>query len=101
LAGKFKPTKRLYREAAKAQDLNIKLFDRAKAAGVIRSDVEVVDIALLLEQLASVQIGDLHRTAELRQRYLTLILVALHAPATTPLPGRPPDCQEVNGRWDV
>jgi AcrR family transcriptional regulator len=101
LAGKFKPNKKLYREAAKAQDLNIRLFDRAKAAGVIRSDVEVVDIALLFEQLASVQIGDLRRTAELRQRYLTLILVALHAPPTTPLPGRPPDWQEVNGRWDV
>jgi AcrR family transcriptional regulator len=100
LAGTFKPSKELYREAAKSQELTIKLFERVKAAKAIRSDVEVADIALLFEQLAAVQVGDTRRTAELRQRYLALILDALRAPGTQPLPGPPPGWRDINSRWD-
>jgi AcrR family transcriptional regulator len=101
LAGTFKPTKALYREAAKSQGLTIKLFERVKAAGAIRSDIEVVDIALIFEQLAAVQIGSPHRTAQLRQRYLALIFDALRAPNNDPLPGPPPDWKDINSRWDA
>jgi AcrR family transcriptional regulator len=101
LAGTFKPSKELYRQAAKSQELTVRLFERVKASGVIRSDIEVVDIALLFELLAAVQIGGPRRSAQLRQRYLALILVALRAPSTKPLPGPVPDWQDLNGRWDT
>jgi AcrR family transcriptional regulator len=101
LSGKFKPGKALFQEAAKAQELNVRLFERTKAAGVIRADVGVVDIALLFEQLAAVQIGDPRRTVQLRRRYLALILDALRAPAAKTLPGPPPVWPEVNNRWDT
>jgi AcrR family transcriptional regulator len=100
LAGTFKPSKELYRQAEKAQDLTVRLFERVKAAGAMRSDIEVVDIALLFEQLAAVQIGGPQRTAQLRQRYLALIFDALRAPTTKPLPGPAPDWQDINSRWD-
>jgi AcrR family transcriptional regulator len=100
LAGKFEPSKELYCTAAKSQELTVKLFERVKAAKMIRSDVEVVDIALIFEQLAAVQIGDSAKTAKLRQRYLALIFDALRCPNAAPLPGPPPDWQEINKRWD-
>jgi AcrR family transcriptional regulator len=100
LAGTFKPSKALYREAERAQELNLRLFGRTKSAGVLRSDVEPTDIALLFEQLAAIRIGDADRTAQLRQRYLTLILESLTARSAPPLPGRAPEWREINGRWD-
>jgi AcrR family transcriptional regulator len=100
LAGKFKPSKELYRTAAKSQELTVKLFERVKAAKMIRSDVEVVDIALIFEQMAAVQIADSAKTAKLRQRYLTLMFDALRCPKVTPLPGPSPDWQDINKRWD-
>src|SRR5579859_6705124 len=66
LAGTFQPTEDLYREAARAQDLNERLFERTRAAGVLRSDVTVNDIALVLEQLAAITLGDRSRTHQLR-----------------------------------
>jgi hypothetical protein len=71
-----------------------------KTAKAIRSDIEVSDIALLFELLAAVQIGAPRRTAQLRQRYLALILDALRTPAAAPLPGPPADWPEINSRWD-
>ena len=100
LAGTFTPSREVYREAARSQELTIKLFERVKATGAIRSDIEVVDIALIFEQLAAVQIGSPRRTAQLRQRYLALILDALRAPSNEPLPGPPPDWKDINSRWD-
>jgi AcrR family transcriptional regulator len=99
LAGTFRPTEELNREAARAQELNHRLFDRTRAAGAIRPDVAVDDLGFLFEQLAAVHIADEQRTRELRQRYLALILDALHAPSAKPLPGPPPRWEEVTERW--
>lgn len=101
LAGTFKPNKKLYGEARKAEALNIELFERTKASGVLRSDIEVADIALLFEQLAAIRIGSARRTALLRQRYLTLLFDALRAAGPTALPGPSPTLDEVNSRWDT
>jgi hypothetical protein len=79
LAGTFTPTHELYRESARAQALNERLFERTRAAGAIRPDVEVDDLALLFEQIASIRLGDEARTAVLRRRYLALVLDALRA----------------------
>jgi AcrR family transcriptional regulator len=99
LAGTFEPTEGLYREAARAQRLNERLFKRTRAAGAIRPDVHVNDIAVVLEQLAAVKLGDRKRTRQLRHRYLALTLDALHAPSEDRLPGTPPSWQELSSRW--
>jgi AcrR family transcriptional regulator len=99
LAGTFTPTEELYREAQRARELNSRLFERIRATGAIRPDVEVDDISLLLEQLAAVRLGDEERTQQLRHRYLALMLDALHAPAESTLPGPPPSWEEIDRRW--
>ena len=100
LAGTFQPTEDLYREATRAQELNERLFERTRAAGVLRADATVNDIAIVLEQLAAITLGDRPRTHQLRHRYLTLQLDGLKAPGRTPLPGPPPSWQELSGRWE-
>ena len=99
LAGTFAPTEELYRDSEKAQELNVRLIERTKAAGVLRGDIEVDDIALLLEQLAAVRIGEEERTHQLRRRYLALLLDALCAPSGSRLPGPPPTWEEIGQRW--
>ena len=100
LAGTFTPTEELYRDSRKAQDLNLRLFERTKTAGAIRPDVEVDDLSLLFEQVAAVRIGDEERTRQLRRRYLALLLEALRVPSGSPLPGPPPSWEEISRRWE-
>lgn len=100
LAGTFTPTEELYRDSERAQELNLRLFKRTKAADAIRPDIEVSDISLLLEQLAAVRVTDEARTRQLRHRYLALHLEALHAPAGSELPGPPPSWGEIGQRWE-
>jgi AcrR family transcriptional regulator len=99
LAGTFVPTEELYRDSARAQELNQRLFGRTRDAGAIRSDVEVDDIALLFEQLAAVRMGDEERTRQLRRRYLELLLDALRDRSGSRLPGPPPSWEEIQRRW--
>lgn len=101
LAGTFTPTEELYREAERARRLNERLFERVREAGVVREDIVFDDVSLLLEQLATVRIGDRERTFQLRHRYLALFLEAIHAPSESELPGPPPTWEETSGRWDV
>jgi AcrR family transcriptional regulator len=100
LTGIVKPSKEPYRQAAKSRELTVNLFERVKAAAAIRSDIEVVNIALIFEQRAAVQVGGPRRTAQLRQRYLALKLDALRAPHIEPLPGPSPDWQDMSSRWE-
>jgi hypothetical protein len=79
----------------------VRLFECTKAAGAIRPGIEVVDISLLFEQLAAVRVADEERTRQLRQRYLALILDALHASCGTQLPGPPPSWEEIARRWET
>jgi AcrR family transcriptional regulator len=99
LAGTFSPTEELYRQSERAQELNVELFWRTRAAGAIRPDIEVNDIALLLEQLAAVRLGDEKRARQLRRRYLALLLDALHDRPGSRLPGPPPSWEEIGRRW--
>jgi AcrR family transcriptional regulator len=99
LAGTFSPTEELHRDSRKAQELNVRLLERTKAAGALRPDVEVDDLSLLFEQLAAVRIGDMGRTRQLRRRYLALLLDALSVPSGSPLPGPPPSWEEISQRW--
>jgi len=99
LAGTFTPTEELYRDSERAQELNVLLFERTRAAGAIRSDIKVDDIALLLEQLAAVRMGGEERTRQLRHRYLALLLEGLRAPSDSKLPGPAPSWEEIDRRW--
>jgi AcrR family transcriptional regulator len=100
LAGTFTPTQELYRDADRAQELDTRLLERTKAAGVIRADLNISDLSLLFEQVASVRLGDQDRTSQLRHRYLALLLDALHTPSPGPLPGPPPSWEEISRRWN-
>ena len=99
LAGLFTPTDDFSPLVQAAERLNEQILGRAKAAGVVREDLEVDDISLVLEQLAAIRVGDPERTAQLRRRYLALQLEALHAPAQGVLPGPPPQREELAARW--
>jgi AcrR family transcriptional regulator len=100
LAGTFTPTQDLYDEANRAQELNVRLLERTKAAGAVRADLDVNDLTFIFEQVASVRLGDEDRTRQLRHRYLGLLLDGLHTPSPGPLAGPPPRWEEISGRWD-
>ena len=79
----------------------MRLFGRTMAAGAIRQDIAVDDISMLLEQLAAVRVADEERTLQLRHRYLTLLLDALHTSSGSSLPGPPPSWEEISQRWQT
>ena len=99
LAGTFTPDEQLHHAAAHANDLNQTLIRRVREAGVIRDDIDVADLGLILEQIASVRVDDQTRTSQLRQRYLALVLEALRHPGADTLPGPPPHPDELAARW--
>ena len=101
LAGTFTPTEDLYRDAARAQELNVALFERVREAGAVRPDMVVDDIAWVLEMVAAIRLRDGQRTGELRARYLALLLDGLRAPGPDPLPGPPPTWAEIGERWNT
>jgi AcrR family transcriptional regulator len=99
LAGTFTPSDELNRDAGIAQELNERLVERTRAAGAIRDDLDVNDLSMVFEQLASIRLGDEARTRQLRHRYLALLLEAMHGPSSSPLPGPPPTWRELTARW--
>lgn len=99
LAGTFTPTEELNRDAAVAQQLNERLFERTMRSGALRPDLDVNDLSMVFEQVASIRMGDQARTSQLRHRYLTLLLEAMRGPGNGPLPGPPPTWPELVGRW--
>lgn len=99
LAGTFEPTEIHAQLGARLQLVAEELFARVQASGETRRDVTLLDIGFLLEALAQIQLGDAPRTAELRQRLLTLIIDSLRPGSGTELPGQPPTWAEQNMRW--
>ena len=99
LAGTFTPTEAHWRDGETAFQLNVRLLNRTKAAGVLRPEIDVGDLALLFEQLAAIKVDDPERTKQLRQRYLALLLDALRDTSAAPLPGPPPTWDEISRRW--
>jgi AcrR family transcriptional regulator len=99
LAGTFVPTTEQMTLAEQMQALGIELFERTRAAGQLRDGITYLDIEYLLELLARVKLGDAKRTAELRQRHLTVIIDGLRCDQPSPLPGEPPTWEEQTQRW--
>ncbi len=101
LAGTFTPDQTLWEMSEYAGTLNVALFERTRAAGVIRPDITVADLGLIFEQIAAVAYGaSPERTATLRQRSLALVLEGLRAdPPTIDLPGPTVTDDEFAARW--
>jgi AcrR family transcriptional regulator len=99
LAGTFTPTEAHWRDGETAFQLNVRLLNRTKAAGVLRPEIDVGDLSLLFEQLAAIKVGDPERSKQLRQRYLALLLDAIRDTSAAPLPGPPPTWDEISRRW--
>jgi AcrR family transcriptional regulator len=100
LAGTFTPTETHWHEGEKAFQLNTRLLNRTREAGVLRREFSVGDLSLLFEQLAAIKVGNRERTRQLRQRYLALLLDALRDTDAAPLPGPPPSWKEIRRRWE-
>jgi len=99
LAGTFVPTEQHQQDAERMRLLSEQLFERARAAGAIRPDATELDVAFLMELLSQTRLGSQQRTAELRQRFLGVILDGLRPGSTLALPGRAPSWQEQLARW--
>jgi AcrR family transcriptional regulator len=97
LAGKFAPTPEMFELANRSSQLMAELF--ALIRDVLRPDVVVHDVSLVFELVAGIKFPDAERTAELRRRYLAVILDGLRATDRGPLPGPPPAWREISERW--
>jgi len=95
----FPTTAAMHRLGQQANALTTRLLNRAKRAGALRKDVEVGDIALLFEQLQSVELASPERTHQLRRRFLALALQALQSRNSTQLPGPAPRWEEISERY--
>ena len=62
-------------------------------------DAVTEDLGMILECCAAIRVDDPERTAQLRRRYLALLLEGLAAGKGEELPGPPPRPGEMNGRW--
>jgi AcrR family transcriptional regulator len=99
LAGTFVPTEDMFRDGENANRLTARLIARTKKAGAMRPDVDANDIAMVAEMIASIRLGGDDRSRQLRHRYLTLLLDALHSPDVNALPSDAPTWQELEQRW--
>jgi AcrR family transcriptional regulator len=97
LAGTFQPTETMHADAVRAGALATALFERARPA--LRAGAEPADVTMVLEMCAAVRLPDATRTAELRRRYLTVLLNGLRTTGQDELPGPPPTVTELNWRW--
>ena len=95
LAGTFTPTEEMNADAVRAGELADALFRRAHP--VMRADATSGDVAMLLEMCAAIRLPDPARTAELRRRYLTILLDGLRD-GSTPTTAAPTPA-ELNWRW--
>jgi AcrR family transcriptional regulator len=100
LAGRFTPTTEMFALGEQMQALGTELLDRAQLAGNVRPDVTFLDVGYMLELLSLLRVGNEERTAEVRQRYLALIIDGLRAADAAPLPGEPPTWIEQTERWE-
>jgi AcrR family transcriptional regulator len=97
LAGTFTPTEEMHADARRANELAGGLVQRARESGRLRAGITDADVTLVLEGCAAIRLPDPQRTAELRKRFLTVLLDGLTGAGG--LPGPPPDAAELNWRW--
>ncbi|WP_410673058.1 TetR/AcrR family transcriptional regulator [Amycolatopsis sp. cmx-4-68] len=99
LAGTFTPTPEMGEDARRAGELSGRLVERARETGRLRPDAVTEDLGMILECCSAIRVDDPERTAQLRRRYLALLVEGLAAANGPDLPGPPPRPGEMNGRW--
>ncbi len=109
IAGTITVTPEMADKNARADDAVKALVDRARTAGALRPDVTLVDLELLIEQLAKspllIQLKQQGRTdlvdaaLNARTRITAIALDGLRATAPHPLPGHPPGYELFSARW--
>jgi AcrR family transcriptional regulator len=97
LAGKFAPTPEMFELANRSSDLLAELFGLVRDA--LRPELTPHDVSLVFELVAAIKFPARERTAELRRRYLALILDGVRATGRAMLPGSPPVWPELSQRW--
>ncbi|HTF06674.1 MAG TPA: helix-turn-helix domain-containing protein [Asanoa sp.] len=99
LAGTFQPTEEHTRNAIRAGELNQRLVESLHEAHAVRADLALADLGQIFEMIAVIRFGDAERRAQLRRRYLALILAGIFQPDASPLPGPAPYVGEFADRW--
>lgn len=99
LAGTFTPTIEHANLGEQLQRLGEELFSRVQKSGQMRTDICSLDVGLMLEGISQVRLGDASRSAEIRQRLVSMFIDALRFGSTTKLPGPAPSWTEQNQRW--
>jgi AcrR family transcriptional regulator len=99
LLGSFTPAEELFELARATNEAMQALVERTIAAGRLREDVTGADLTLIVTQIGALEVSDPARTAELRNRYLTLALQALALRDAPELPARAPDADELEAPW--
>ncbi len=97
LAGKFTPTPDMFELGERANALGVELFERIKP--VVREGVRAPRPVARVRARGRIKIADPERTADLRRRYLQIILDGLRATDRGPLTRPAPSWQEINERW--
>lgn len=99
LLGSYDPPAELFELASTANRDIQSVVERAVAAGALRADVTGADLTLAATALGALSGRDAERTRRLRQRHLELLLQALARTDGDPLPGPPPDADELERPW--
>jgi AcrR family transcriptional regulator len=98
LAGTFTPDESMLPDVVHSEEVGEELVRRAHADGRLRSDVNALDVGLILEACSAVVMPDPARTAQLRRRVLALMIAGLAAEGS--LPGPAPVTGEFAWRWE-
>ena len=100
-AGKFAPTPQMRELANRSSALMDEFFELIR--DVLRPGLVQHDISLVFELVSAIKFSSPERTAELRHRYLAVILDGLraggHDSDRKDLPGPPPAWPELSERW--
>lgn len=99
LAGTVPVTDDLIATSLVAHDLLRTLVERAQAAGSVRSDVNSIDVARLIELFSRSHAATNGDDEHAQRRLLALALDGLRAANTDPLPGEPPTVSSHVARW--
>ncbi|MCL5947319.1 MAG: TetR/AcrR family transcriptional regulator [Chloroflexi bacterium] len=99
LTGTFEVTEEVLAASKRAREAIQAVLDRARAEGGLRPDVNAADIALLLGVLRMQRAADQHRSPDLRQRFVAIVLDGLRAANAQPLPVPPWTWPVVEAAW--
>ncbi|MBX6768741.1 MAG: TetR/AcrR family transcriptional regulator, partial [Actinomadura rubrobrunea] len=98
LAGGVPATAEMAAKERRMREATERLLDRLKEAGAMRRDIGAGDVAVVLEHVHAIRVGEDERLRRLRHRYLTFVLAGLRMPEDVELPGPAPTWQEVRAR---